>query len=197
MKIKILSTGALFIILIFSLFYFELPLNLLRPVFHTDTINHCSREFGVDALLITAVIKVESNFIRRARSQRGAIGLMQVLPSTARELAPELGYREFSKVDLENPDTNIHFGSLYIKQLITEFNGNTILAVAAYNAGRAKVRSWYQQNPLIGVDPGDIPYRETRNYVRNVMRTYRWLMQIQKLKKLINPGKNEPAGQEN
>ena len=193
MKIKILAFFLFAVLVFLSLFYFELPFNLVRPVFHADAINRYANEYGLDPLLLTAVIKVESNFIRRARSHRGAVGLMQVLPSTARELASELGYKDFSGVDLENPDTNIHFGSFYIKILRDEFGGNMILAMAAYNAGRNKVRSWYDQNPLIGVEYSDIPYRETRNYVENVMNTYRWLLRIQKLKILISPGKGRQA----
>ena len=60
-----------------------------------------------------------------------------------------------------------------------------ILAIAAYNAGKTKVRGWYIQNPLIGVEYSDMPYKETRNYVKNVMSTYQWLQRIQKLKILI------------
>jgi len=193
MKTKMFLTFLLAVLLaLFSLLYFEMPFNLVRPVFHADTINKCADQYGLDPLFITAVIKVESNFFRRARSNRGAIGLMQVLPSTAKGLAPELGYSDFSKVDLENPDTNIRFGSLYLKKLLDEFNGNTFLAAAAYNAGMTKVKGWYSQNPLLGVESADIPYRETRNYVDNVMGTYRWLLRIHKLKNIINPGTSTP-----
>jgi len=190
MKIKILLMIPLLIAaLIFSLLYFELPSNLLRPVFHADSINRWAGEYGLDPLLVTSVIKVESNFIRRARSQRGAVGLMQILPSTAKELAPGLGFADYSKVDLEDPDTNIRFGSFYIKKLMTDFKNNPILSIAAYNAGETKVNSWYLQNPIVSVEFADIPYGETRNYVKNVLKTYQWLLRIQKLKKTINPGK--------
>ena len=187
MKTNILIAVSALILILFSLLYFDLPFNIIRPVFHSDTINRCAVKYGVDPLLITSIIKVESNFFHKARSRMGAIGLMQLLPSTAEELAPELGFDDFSKMDLENPDTNIKFGSFYIGRLIENFDGNIVLAVAAYNAGIGKVRGWYLQNPLIGIESADMPYRETRNYVNNVMRTYRWLKRIQKLKTLINP----------
>jgi soluble lytic murein transglycosylase len=185
MKKILIAAIALIILCLFSFFYFELPFNLIRPVFHTDSINRYAAQYGLDPLLITSIVKVESNFLRRARSSVGAIGLMQLLPSTARELGPELGYTDLSKIDLENPDTNIRFGSLYIKKLSDEFDGNMVLAIASYNAGKTKVRNWYIQNPLIGVEYSDMPYKETRNYVNNVMRTYQWLQRIQKLKTLI------------
>ena len=190
MKKTVLIALASVLAIFIALVYFEFPLNLIRPVFHTDVIEHCAREFDLDPLLITSIIKVESNFFRRARSNRGAIGLMQILPSTALELAPELGYKDYLKIDLENPDTNIHFGSMYLKKLLTEFNGNVILAIASYNAGRTKVRGWYLQNPLVGVDYDDIPYKETRNYVKNVMRTYNSLSKIHRLANRISSGKS-------
>jgi soluble lytic murein transglycosylase len=166
-----------------SLFYFDIPFNLLRPMFHTDTIKRYAGQYGLDPLFVTAVIKVESKFFRQARSHRGAIGLMQLLPSTAHELAGELGYRDFSDADLEDPNVNINLGMYYLYKLKKEYNDNEILALAAYNAGTGKVQSWYRVNPLLGVEIGDIPYRETRAYVRSVMRTYRWLKTIQKNQK--------------
>ena len=176
---------------VFSFLYFELPFNLIRPVFHADAINRAAKHYDLDPLLITAIIKVESNFLRKARSHVGATGLMQLLPSTAKELAPELGYDNFENVDLEDPDTNIRFGTLYIKKLINSFDGNIVLALAAYNAGRTRVKLWYIQNPLIGIESVDIPYKETRNYVKKVIKTHRWLKKIHELKMLIGHNKNK------
>ncbi|OGS37783.1 MAG: hypothetical protein A2293_16570 [Elusimicrobia bacterium RIFOXYB2_FULL_49_7] len=161
-----------------ALFYFELPLNLLRPVFHQDIIDRYAQEYHLNPLLITSLIKVESNFIRRAKSHRGAVGLMQILPSTAREIAAELGVKDFQISQLEDPDTNIRFGTYYLAKLIGEFNGNQVLALAAYNAGMNKVLAWHRQNPLVGIEIDDIPYKETRNYVREIMRTYACLEKV-------------------
>ncbi len=174
--------------LAFSLFYFKQPLVLLRPVFHADTIRHYAGRYGFDPLLVTALIKTESNFFRRARSHRGAIGLMQLMPATAKELARELGYpRIQSSDDLEDPDINIHLGTYYLSKLRDEFAGNEMLALAAYNAGASKVGLWHNMNPLMTAR--DIPYRETRNYVKGVQSTYQCLKKIQKLKNLIRPWK--------
>ncbi len=76
-KILLIAVPSAIVLLVF-LFFFEFPINIIRPVFHTDAINHCAKEFGIDPLLITSIVKVESNFLRRARSHRGAVGLMQV-----------------------------------------------------------------------------------------------------------------------
>lgn len=182
---KIVITAAILVLFFILLLYFELPFDLIRPVFHSETIVLYSRQYEFDPLFITALIKVESNFFRRARSDRGAVGLMQLLPSTARELAYELGYKTFSKTDLENPKINIRLGTYYLYKLRQEFDGNEILALAAYNAGKNKVQLWYRQNPLVSIETSDIPYPETRNYVDNVMGTYKWLKKIQKLKAQI------------
>jgi soluble lytic murein transglycosylase len=187
---KILITSALILFCLFSFFYFELPFNLIRPVFHADSINRYSKQYNLDPLLITSIVKVESNFFKRARSRVGAVGLMQLMPSTAMELGPELGYTNLSKIDLEDPDTNIRFGSLYIKKLYSEFDDNLILTIAAYNAGKNKVHSWHIQNPLVAVEYSDMPYKETRNYVGSVLRTYKWLQRIQKLKMQIGRKKD-------
>jgi len=114
---KIIIASLIFIAAVFALFYFELPFNLLKPVFHKDTVDTYSRQYGMDPLLISAMIKVESNFARLARSHSGAVGLMQLMPSTAKELAEELEIKGFDIKDLENPDTNIRLGAYYISQL--------------------------------------------------------------------------------
>ncbi|MCX5777940.1 MAG: lytic transglycosylase domain-containing protein [Elusimicrobia bacterium] len=164
----------------------EFPVTVIWPALHGPTIESHAAMFNIDPLLITALIKAESNFFRHAHSHRGAIGLMQLMPSTARELAAELNINRFTDADLELPDINIRLGTYYFAKLIKQCNGNTVLALASYNAGFATVHGWYQQNPLIIWEISDIPYRETRNYVKNIIRTYTWLKQIQKLKRLIH-----------
>ena len=177
------------LLVLFSLFYFEFPINLLRPVFHKQTINYYAKDFKLDPLLITAMIKVESNFLRRARSNRGAIGLMQLMPTTARELGRELGMKSLKNKDLENPETNIRLGMYYFRKLLNTFNDNEMLALASYNAGLTNVEEWYKQNPLIQVEANDIPFPETRDYVNNVQSTYKWLKTIQSFKKHLHPKK--------
>jgi soluble lytic murein transglycosylase len=177
------------ILIMVSFFYFETPYYLLRPVFHKQIINKYAKDYKLDPILIIAIIKVESNFFRRAKSQRGAIGLMQLLPSTAKELSNEIGFKDFKAEDLENPEVNIHLGMFYVRKLLDEFDNNEILALSAYNAGVSNVETWYMKNPILGLEVSDIPFEETRNYVNNVQRTYQWLKTIQGLKNLIHKQK--------
>lgn len=168
-----------------SLFYFEFPWAAMRPVFYKDIINVYSAEYNIDPLLVTSVIKAESNFSKKARSSTGATGLMQLMPATAEEIAKDLGYKGFKASDLENPDINIRFGVYYLAELKAEFGGSNILALAAYNAGRSKVQSWRKLNPMIEAEIADIPYGETREYVKSVIGTYNWLKWTQNLRNLI------------
>ena len=173
-----------------SLVIFEFPSLLIRPVVHADIVEHYAETYKVNPFLIMAIIKEESNFSADALSHRGATGLMQIMPATALELAEKLGYHNFELKHLQNPKTNIHLGTYYIAQLLYEFHDNKILALAAYNAGSATVQNWYRQNQMVGVETADIPYDETRAYVRNVLDTYRWLSWVYDLKHILRKKKN-------
>jgi soluble lytic murein transglycosylase-like protein len=128
-----------------------------RAVRRNSAYDHIIAEYadryGVDPALVKAVIHVESNFWRDARSRAGARGLMQLMPSTARIYG--IGTKH-----LYEPRHNIHAGVRHLRGLLRVFKGNTRLAVAAYNAGEGAVRR-YQGLP---------PYRETRRYVSKVLQ---------------------------
>ncbi|MBN1621755.1 MAG: lytic transglycosylase domain-containing protein [Endomicrobiales bacterium] len=186
---KILLIVLILLLLIVSLLYFELPFNLISPAIHTNIINKYADSYEIDPIFIISMVKVESNFLHKARSHRGAIGLMQLMPDTAKELAEELKYNNFDAKYLENPNVNIHLGTYYLSKLFKEFNNNKILTLAAYNAGKSKVMNWYRQNPLMEVEVKDIPYKETKSYIKSVMRTYKCLKWIQELKNIIRKNK--------
>ncbi|MEO8306497.1 MAG: lytic transglycosylase domain-containing protein [Pseudomonadota bacterium] len=115
----------------------------------------------VHPALLRAVIVVESGFNPRAISRRGAVGLMQLMPSTARR------YGAFNAFD---PEQNIHAGASYLAALITRFGSENLeLVLAAYNAGEAAVEKYGRQIP---------PYRETRLYVPNVLKMYHALLEL-------------------
>jgi soluble lytic murein transglycosylase len=180
-----ISVLIIFIFFVFSVFYFETPLSVIRPVFHKQIINYYCKLYKMDPLFVTAIIKEESKFLRRAHSHMGAIGLMQLMPKTARELALELGYTNFSEKDLESPKVNINLGMYYLYKLDKLFRGDKVHILASYNAGIGNVQSWQQKNKNGSIKIEDIPYKETKTYVQNVLRTYQWMKETQRIKKLI------------
>jgi len=115
-----------------------------------DVIDHHANQHGIRPDLVRAVIQVESAFNPRARSHKGAMGLMQLMPATARDLGVRNAY---------DPLENIRGGVAYLHSLLDQFNGNEELALAAYNAGAGAV------NKYGGTVP---PYRETRDYVTRI-----------------------------
>lgn len=130
---------------------------------------------SVDPYLVAALIREESLYDARALSPAGAIGLMQLMPATARRLGGEGGDLGELREVLFDSETNIRLGSRYLGTLVQRFSGNILHAVAAYNAGPGAVSSWVQRNGAS--DPEEfvelIPYRETRGYVKRVLRSYR------------------------
>ena len=125
------------------------PSGLLQSTPYGEIISALSEAHGVDPLLVRALIQVESNYEARARSRKGAMGLMQLMPSTARE------YKVRNPFD---PKTNIEAGIKHLKSLIDRFDG-VELALAAYNAGEGAVAKFN----------GIPPYRETRKYVSRIL----------------------------
>ena len=138
------------------------------PLRHEDIIRQQSADKGVDASLIAAVIYAESRFDANAESSAGALGLMQITPDTAREIARKSGGVAFEQGDLATPQINISYGSYYLKWLLENYGGNETLAVAAYNAGTGNVDKWIARDP--GMKPSEIPFPETRAYVDRVFK---------------------------
>jgi len=131
----------------------------------------------VDPFLVAGLIREESLYSARAVSPVGAVGLMQLMPATAKRVAHQLNLSdsEFEPNRLYQPKPNIRLGTHYLGQLLHEFQGNIIYSLAAYNAGPQAVRRWMAQN---GHRPADefvelIGYRETRRYVKRVVGSYR------------------------
>ncbi len=116
-------------------------------------ISQIADKHGIDEDLIKAVIKQESGFNTRAKSKAGAMGLMQLMPATAASLGVK---------DPFNPVQNVEGGTKYLKSMLDKYNGNIILALAAYNAGPGAVDKY----------DGVPPYKETQNYIRNILANY-------------------------
>ncbi len=111
------------------------------PLRHDDIIRQQASDKHVDAALIAGVIYTESRF-RDATSHVGAKGLMQLMPETADYIARKSGGTRFTRADLATPQINIAYGTWYLRYLLDKYKGNTILTLAAYNAGEGKVDQW-------------------------------------------------------
>jgi soluble lytic murein transglycosylase len=147
------------------------------PLRHEDIIRQQSEAKRLDPALVAAVIFAESKF-RDRTSPTGAKGLMQIQPSTARFIARRSGAQNFQIADLATPQINIQYGTYYLRYLLDRYGDNSVLAVAAYNAGETNVDRWIVQSGRRGkaFRQGDIPFPETRAYVRRVFdaeRDYR------------------------
>ena len=145
---------------------------------YSEYVKKYSQEYGVDEYLIYAVIKAESNFNEKAESSKGAKGLMQLMYGTAKETAKGLDIT-ITEDTILDPEINIELGTKYISKLLARYE-NIELALAAYNAGSGNVDSWVNNNTLKsdGTDAENIPFKETNNYVRKILKDYRIYKQL-------------------
>lgn len=145
---------------------------------YTEYVKKYSKEYNVDEYLIYAIIKAESNFNQEAVSHREAKGLMQLMYSTAEDIAKRVDI-EINEENILEPDININLGTKYISMLIQKYD-NVNLALAAYNAGSGNVDGWIEKGTLKadGSDIENVPFTETNNYVRKILRDYKIYKQI-------------------
>ncbi|BAZ44929.1 lytic transglycosylase [Chondrocystis sp. NIES-4102] len=143
----------------------------LFPFPFEETILKWSQQRQLNPLLVTALIRQESRFEPEIESSAGALGLMQVMPPTAKNVAQEIGLTQYS---LTNPEDNINIGTYYLNFTHQKYNNNSMLAVASYNAGPNAVEKWVSRYGLADVDQfvEQIPYRETKGYVESVFENY-------------------------
>ncbi len=147
---------------------------LALPLQDASTIRQQASAKHLDPALIAAVIYAETKFDPRP-SSAGAQGLMQILPSTAQFLAHLSGGVSFQTGDLATPSVNIAYGSYYLRYLLNHYQGNEMLAVAAYNAGLTNVDEWVAQARAEGreLTVDAMPFAQTREYVRRVLSAQR------------------------
>lgn len=141
----------------------------LYPIKHKELIMQYGDKYGIPYELLAAVIKTESDFSETAVSGAGAVGLMQLMPTTAEEIAGRLG-EEYDGTKLSDPETNIAYGSFYLNYLYRNLGENWETACAAYNAGIGKVSGWLKDERYSddGATLKSIPISETDNYIKRI-----------------------------
>ena len=166
-------TWLLLLIFLATLLTFPKWITYFYPKPYEEIVYSAAEEHKLDPYLVFAIIRVESKYQPNARSSVGAIGLMQIMPDTAKWIALQKDLGDFDIEDLNDPDTNIRLGSYYIANLLQEYQ-EMPTAIAAYNAGRGKVASWISEGVWTGSveELDDIPFPETREYVKNVLKSY-------------------------
>ena len=147
----------------------------LYPNAHEMLVRNEAYRYNLDPYLILSLIRQESLFDHRAVSPASARGLMQLMPATAKRLAPEAGITDAGVTQLFAPKTNVRLGTHYLAKLAKQFDYDPVLMLAAYNAGETAAERWQKQFSHLPQDEfiESISYRETRNYVKKVLRNYR------------------------
>ena len=144
----------------------------LFPVKFETEIEQACAESGVERAVVFSLINVESHFDENASSSKGAVGLMQIMPGTAQEVAISLGIKDF---DLQEPEQNIRIGTAYLAKLLKRFEDLKV-ALASYNAGPSNVSAWLKDERYSddGKTLKDIPFAETKNYIEKFEKNYRY-----------------------
>lgn len=163
----------------------NIPLKIQKIIYkkeYSEYVVKYSKQYDVDENLVYAVIKAESNFNPNAKSSKNAIGLMQLMESTAKDIIKKVDIQisdEELREKLQEADININLGTKYLATLIEKYQ-NIEIAVTAYNAGIGTVDNWIQKSIIKadGSDVENIPYKETNNYVRKILRDYKIYMNI-------------------
>lgn len=146
----------------------DFSLRYLAP--YRDVLQSHIQEHGLDEAWVYGLMRQESRFVTAAKSDVGAAGLMQVMPATARWIAKKLGLKDYRHALIHELDTNLRLGTYYMKNVLSQFDENPVLASAAYNAGPGRARRWRGEQPMEGAIYAEtIPFDETRDYVKKVM----------------------------
>lgn len=187
MSKKIIKRMIILIFLLIAIFILirvvriqDIILKKVYPIQYSEYVEQYSTQNQLDKYMIYAIIKAESNFNPNVKSQSNAIGLMQLLEETANERSNVIDEQKVTEQDLYNPELNIKLGTSYYAYLLKHYEGNNVLALTAYNAGMGNVDNWIK-NGIIRSDGSDIeniPYKETNNYVRKILRDYQMYIKL-------------------
>ena len=191
-KKRVLNLKSVLIILfllvgavIISLFLFhKIASNLFFPEEYRAVVKKYSHQYDLDPLFVSAVIYTESHYDPSVVSHKGAVGLMQLLPSTASSVSKRKK-ADFQLDELKDPETNIKMGCMYLRHLLDKYEGDLSTALAAYNAGSRNVNKWMKasKDENFEVTLQRQGFDETKSYVENVQKIYRNLTRLN----LINP----------
>jgi soluble lytic murein transglycosylase len=168
---RVVALGVMFVGVLAALVYAQNPATpdffqrLRYPLEYQDIVRGHARNYDLDPALLAAVIYQESKFEADAKSESGAIGLMQLLPSTAHGIAIHTGGSRFRTSDLYDPEINVRYGSFYLRRLLNKYDDERT-ALAAYNAGQRNVDEWRAAGK-------GIAFAETRAYVEHVQELKR------------------------
>jgi soluble lytic murein transglycosylase len=160
--------------------------DLRFPMAFSKEIQTYSKKAKVDPAWTMAIARRESTFIPTAKSAVGAHGLMQIMPATAKHITG----RRVAVEQLYNPVTNIDYGTYYLNYLMKNTDNNVVFATASYNAGFSRVKSWIPKDESVPLDiwVETIPFKETRDYVKNVMMYYQiYSLKMQKNQHIFEP----------
>lgn len=161
-----------FLCIFLAFFGLNCAYNYIFPLKYQQEVKLASEAFDVDEAVVFSVINIESHFKPDAVSPKGAVGLMQVMPSTAQSLATSLEHENF---DLKKPEDNILLGTYYISRMCERFD-DMHTALAAYNAGPTNVSNWLKNSQYSddGKTLKKIPFKETRNYIEKFKKNYKY-----------------------
>jgi soluble lytic murein transglycosylase len=156
-------------------------LSIRYPLPYQQTFEAFSSQASISSTWAYGIARSESLFMRDARSSAGAVGLMQLMPATGRDVAKEIKLPYSGLATLVDPESNIRLGTTYLGQMATRYNGNQVLATAAYNAGPHRVDRWLPEDGSIDarIWIENIPFDETRKYVKRVLAAqaiFHWRM---------------------
>jgi soluble lytic murein transglycosylase len=137
---------------------------------YRSEIGDAARDTQLDAAWVYGLARQESRFVANIVSSAGAVGIMQLMPPTAKWVAKQTGRSDFRPVQLEDPAVNAQFGTWYLRYVLDRLDGSPVLATAAYNAGPARAQAWRGNMPVEGAIYAEtIPFNETRDYVKKVL----------------------------
>lgn len=149
------------LVVVFIIFISLIILYKILPIKYRSQIVEYTKQYNLSPELVSSLINAESSFNKDSVSDAGAIGLMQILPSTAKEIALKLNRQDY---DLFNPSDNIEFGCYYLNYLLEYYKGDLLYALCAYNAGLNNVSYWDFDG-----DIEKIPIKQTKNYVKKIL----------------------------